>query len=115
VTRFLNGPLGGGALMLRRAPLFLRVTRDAKGKFDALDQLTDTPDPAEAIFVYRRKGKAGSLHIDYTRRRSAWFAIAEYELLPEQPVEEVMRSTEKWRAWCVEQVKTSPSSTESPP
>jgi hypothetical protein len=107
MTRFLDGPARGVALMLRRAPLFLRVTRDADGNWDALDQLRDMPDAGESIVVYRRRGKAGALHIDYTRKASAWFAVAEYELAAVQPADEAMRSTRSWRAWCVEQVKTN--------
>lgn len=109
MTRFTDGPAMGAALSLRRAPLFLRVVFGIDGQVDALDQLNDQPDPAETITVYRRKGKAGTIHIDYTdkktrRRRGAWFAYADYKLSPVQPPDDVMRSTEAWRGWCLEQV-----------
>ena len=55
MTRFLDGPAAGNALMLRRAPLFLRVTIDAAGgKVDALDQLDDDPQDGETVHVYRQ-------------------------------------------------------------
>lgn len=37
MVRFLDGPAAGLVLWLRRAPLYLRVTLDARAHFDALD------------------------------------------------------------------------------
>jgi len=112
MTRFLEGPAAGMTLSLRRAPLFLRVVRNDAGQFDALDQFTDAPTSNETLFVSRRKGEAGTCHIDYTdaktRRRSGkWFTVAEYELFAVQPADDVLRSTEAWRTWCLEQVKAT--------
>jgi hypothetical protein len=42
MTTFENGPAHDAKLMLRRSPYFLRVTYDGT-KYDALDQLEDTP------------------------------------------------------------------------
>lgn len=45
--------------------------------------------------------------IDYRdkqgRRRGAWYATGEYRVCAEQPDDETLRDTAKWRAWCVEQ------------
>lgn len=109
MIRFLNGPAKGVRLELRRAPVFLRVVFNSgreQDQFDALDQLDDTPEPDEQIWVYRRIGKAGTLHVLYTekgRRRGKWLATGDYGLCREQPAEEIMRDKEKWQAWCTEQ------------
>lgn len=99
---FSNGPAAGVTLLLRLAPLFLRVTRGLG--WDALDQLGDFPDAEEAVVAYRRVGEAGHVHIDFTRRRSAWYATGCYEVVQEQPPDRVLRSKHLWRAWCWAQV-----------
>lgn len=108
VTRFTDGPARGRWLTLARAPQFLRVTRDARtGKFDALDQLADEPLSSEEVWVYVSEGEAASVHIDYRdadgRRRGRTERLHEYRLCADQPDEETLRDTQKWRAWCVAQ------------
>lgn len=98
MIRFVDGPAAGVTLMLRRAPLYLRVTKGPH--WDALDQLNDFPDPDEVLTAYRRVGTPGMVHIDFTRKRSAWFAVATYRVVPDQPPDRVVRSTYLWRAWC---------------
>ncbi len=105
MVRFLDGPAAGVVLMLRRAPPYLRVTVNAAGEWDALDQLGDEAARGEAVTVYRRVGKAGRLHIDYTRKQSAWYAVAEYRQAPEQPDDATGRDTAKWRAWATGRAK----------
>lgn len=99
MTTFEGGPAAGVTLMLRRAPIYLRVTRSAEG-FDALDLLKDEPAEGEELFAYKLAGKPGAVHIDFTRRSSAWFTVARYVWVAEQPAQEVMRSRSRWRAWC---------------
>jgi len=55
MTRFLDGPAQGETLMLRRAPILLRVTRDPMGNFDGLDQLDDRPDKVNPAGVLKWK------------------------------------------------------------
>jgi hypothetical protein len=109
MTRFSNGPAGGVFLELRRAPLFLRVTRNFMGQWDALDQPDDAPSDDEAVYVYRRLGKAGTVHLDYTdrkgRRRGRWLVHAEYAAVEPQPAEAMLRDNAQWRRWATEQVK----------
>lgn len=51
----LDGPAGTVVLTLRRCPVFLRLVQDeTTRRWDALDQLDDTPGPDERIHVYRR-------------------------------------------------------------
>ncbi len=97
---FLDGPAEQGAkgLLLRRAPLFLRVTRNHKGEWDALDQLTDQPSMTEDIFVYRRVEYHASVHLCRSRA-SGTFQIATYRYLDQQPPDDVLRSISKWQAW----------------
>lgn len=108
MIRFEDGPAGGQVLQLRRAPLYLRVTHDPDGKWDALDQLDDQPAAGETITVYRRVGEAGVVHIDYTeratrRRRGAWFSCADYRVVANQPADAVARDTVRCRERCVRQ------------
>lgn len=110
MTRFLDGPAKGVLLMLRRTPLYLRVTVNRQGikdKWDALDQLSDEPHTAESVYVYRRASRDGTVHIDYTdksrRRRGDWFSSASYKFVEVQPAESVLRDNEQWRAWAVEE------------
>lgn len=58
MTRFEDGPAAGVNLSLRRAPMFLRVVQNNQtGEWDALDQLDDTPEKNETIFVYKVHGE----------------------------------------------------------
>lgn len=53
MIRFLDGPADGTELSLRRAPRFLRVVVDAKGRIDALDLLDDVAGAGETVHVYQ--------------------------------------------------------------
>ncbi len=103
MTKFRDGPAAGVVLTLRRAPIFLRVVRDPAGMWDGLDQLADTPAPAEAVCAYRKVSDDGTIHVDGGRdgrRFGLWLAAATYEYVEPQPAEGVMRVNEAWRAWC---------------
>lgn len=104
MTRFLDGPAAGEVLMLQRAPDYLRAVQNAlSGAWDALDLLKDTPGPTDLLIVaYRRVGDRTSCHVDWTRQRSGWYMGGSYELVAEQPADDVLRDTERWRAWCWE-------------
>lgn len=102
MIEFADGPAAGKALTLRRGPLFLRVvTGPLGGNVDALDQLTDRPEPKELVYAYRRVGPANWVHL----RPGGRFAFGKYRIVPEQPAGEIMRSTTRWRAWCELQVE----------
>lgn len=106
MTKFLNGPAAGQTLMLKRAPIYLRVVRLAIGvgssKWDALDQPTDNPETGEIVFAYKCKckGEPGTVHLNMGRKGGGWYAVAEYELCEVQPTDAEMRSTPAWQAWC---------------
>lgn len=105
MVTFLDGPAMGANLMLRRAPLLLRVTLDASGRghVDALDLLGDEPLDTETIHVYRRHSYSGSFHIRASRRAgSGCFQMAEYVHVPDVDGER-LRDTVAWREWCEQQ------------
>lgn len=103
MTQLLGGPANGTTLMLKRAPLFLRVVRNARGDVDALDQLDDEPQPDEQIIVYRREGEVGNVHIHSARGRGGWYTTAQYRAVDQQPEDADVRETQPWRNWCTDQ------------
>lgn len=108
MTEFTDGPAAGKVLLLRRHPLFLRVTRtEPTGRqrvqqFDALDRLTDEPEPGETLFAYRRTALSErAVHIRVARGASGWYRRATYTLHPEQPVAAIVAASGLWRDWCM--------------
>lgn len=103
MSTFLDGPAQGKGLMLRRAPLLLRVVIDeTDGSVDALDQLDDTPGPSERIHVYKRVSEAQTVHLcarGKARGASGWYQMADYQHLPTVDGER-LRETQAWRDWC---------------
>jgi hypothetical protein len=108
MTSFESGPAHGVTLMLKRQPKLLRVVESADGKFDALDQLTDVPAANEKIHVYLLKKLEGTLHINYGRRGGAWYQMASY-VFHSTPPDEIVRTTDAWRSWCMETIQASKS------
>lgn len=102
MTNFLDGPTKGQYLILKRAPVFLRVTEET-GKFDALDQPEDTPKSSEKLHAYRMVGTPGMCYINRGRNGSGMFTVATYQLVETQPDDKTMRDAALWRAWCYEQ------------
>lgn len=97
-----------GTYMVRRAPLFLRAVKSmlltGQGECDILDQLEDTPEVNERVFVYQRQGEAGWVHLKMGKRQqSGFYALGQYKYLPEVDGEK-LRDNEKWRAWVAEQM-----------
>lgn len=103
MLKFLDGPAQNVTLCCARAPRFLRVTRSRKGQFDALDQLTDTPEPGEVLYAYEKAEDHGVVHYDgrdkQGRRFGRWEEVADYRLCTEQPSDAVMRDRKQWAAW----------------
>ena len=102
MTRFLNGPAQGQRLMLRRAPIFLRVV-EVGGKWDALDQVEDTPAAGESIHVYRLAAKPCNCHIYKRGGGGGFFTMADYQFVSPQPADLEVRDLAAWRAWCQRQ------------
>lgn len=115
MSDFLDGPAAGVSLSLRRSPLLLRVVCTSNGdpKWDALDQLSDTPAAGEDIYVYRKVKDDGTVHIDGVRngkRFGQWLSMATYAVVREQPDDATMRDTAQWRAWCEANAETARAS-----
>lgn len=81
MTRFIDGPAEGVTLMLKRTPVYLRVVRNRQGKWDALDQLDDSPASDEEIFVYRLKEHLGNAFVDGPKIKGC-YAMVNYEAVP---------------------------------
>lgn len=113
MTRFEDGPAKGQVLMLQRAPLFLRVSFDGSpgrialeaDKWDALDQVEDSPKASEVLYAYYRTGSHGRAFIDFggaKKHLSGLYTSASYLYMSEQPPQAVMASNEAWREWTME-------------
>jgi hypothetical protein len=112
MIRFTDGPAAGKMLLLRRAPLYLRVVFDTiRQRWDALDQLADTPGAGDVVFVYRRTGTPHAAFIDWTergKRVGRCVPVASYAVCAEQPADAAVRDTAAWREWCRAEVKKTP-------
>ncbi len=104
MTIFLNGPMKRAHLRLKRAPIYLRGT-ESNGKFDALDQVGDSPRDDEKVFAYKMLGKPSWCHVNASIGQGGIFMCAEYELIVPQPTEEIMRKNSAWRNWVEENHK----------
>ena len=102
MLKFLDGPAAGVLLGCARAPYFLRVVRDGL-TWDALDQLTDAPNPRESIHVYRKSEDHGTVHYDgrdkHGKRFGRWEQCADYRLHEHQPDDATIRNNALWAAW----------------
>lgn len=103
MTRFTDGPAKDSTLMLKRAPFFLRVT-ESSGKFDALDQPGDTPNLDESLRAYKLTTEPAMCHVNMGRKGGGFYPLAEYRLIENQPPDDVMRDTKRWRVWCEENI-----------
>lgn len=108
MTLFMNGPANDQRLALRRSPRFLRVVT-AAGKWDALDQLDDTPASGEKIYAYEIIEGPFVVHL---RRRGGGgvYSAATYRYIEDQPSDEIMRAAGDWRQWCQTRAAQKPQS-----
>ena len=109
MTRFEDGPAAGQTLMLKRVARFLRVTAviapesGKVSKWDALDQLGDSPRPDETLYAYEVFGEIGMAFVD-GKNVHGCYPIANYRFVKEQPTQAIMMSTQGWHEWCLKQV-----------
>lgn len=101
MTDFLDGPAQGVSLLLRRAPVALRLVKNADGRWDALDQLNDEATDDEEIYVYVLVSSPTQFHLR-GRHVSGWWASGKYRLLESQPERKHLHPTDSWQAWCIE-------------
>ena len=105
----IGGMFRGPSLRLERLPRFLRfVVRGSDWKtLDALDQLDDKPEPGETVIAAEWTRKT-TVHIDRVKdgkRIGEWLDEVTYEYVEPQPSQDVLRDSEAWHQWCMEQVK----------
>lgn len=95
--------------MVRRCPVYLRAVQGADGKWDALDQPEDAPNPTETAYAYIRQGEAGACHVSLRgkdgKRGGGFYQTGTYEVCFPQPDAETMANNSKWQAWCIEDDK----------
>ena len=110
MTSFVDGPARGQKLILRHAPLYLRVVCSGGGAcevWDALDLLSDEPAENEKIFAYRSVGGVIRGHLQTMKkgggRGGIWFEGSSYVLVEPQPTDKAMRDSDAWREWCQQQ------------
>ena len=98
-----DGP-AEGAYGVKSAPAYLRAVVTPRGKKDVLDQPGDTAEPNERIYVYRREGEAGTVHIRMSgksKRASGFYATGQYVHLADVDGE-ALRDNGAWFAWVKE-------------
>lgn len=96
MSRFLDGPVAGTELTLRRSPIYLRVAVDrATGKVDALDALDDTPRASEDVHAYR--AVAGTFVRAFVRPGGC-YESADYRHVDVDAAID-LRNTDAWREW----------------
>ncbi|MGC4013902.1 MAG: hypothetical protein QM755_05210 [Luteolibacter sp.] len=97
MIKFLDGPATGHTLPLREAPLYLRVA--IGDPIRVLDGIKDKAPPHDPIVVYFRANLEGYINVQTRNENGGNWAIADYRLLAEQPVDEHLRTTAAWLAW----------------
>ena len=100
IVKFVDGPLAGRSLRIKRTPLFLRGTRSRDGKkFDALDQIGDMLASFETAFAYEAcKRESVNMFICPGGHVTE---IVDYRLCDPQPPQRALESNLEWREWCV--------------
>lgn len=96
-------------ICLSRSPIFLRFVMVGTDweTLDALDQVTDTPRENERVLA-AVKSDESTVHIDRVlngRRCGEWRRMVTYELVKEQPSQELLRDSTQWQQWVQEEWK----------
>jgi hypothetical protein len=107
MSTFHEGPAHAKELVLRRAPIYLRVVVAASGKVDALDQPEDTPEAGEMVHVYRRRTGVSVIFACGRRGAGGRYEAAEYEWVPDVEGER-LRDRAEWVKWCLGRPEARP-------
>lgn len=99
MTRFLDGPAKGQHFMIKRTPIFVRVTQDEGGKWDILNDAGDTPRKTERLFAYVLTERPGMCCIRAAKGQGGIFQSGVYRHCDPQPADETMRDQKKWEQW----------------
>lgn len=98
MTRFLDGPAQGQHFMIRRTPIFVRVTEE-NGKWDILNDAGDAPRKTETPRAYVLTERPGMVCIRAAKGRGGIFQSGVYRHCDPQPNEATMRDESAWTAW----------------
>jgi hypothetical protein len=98
MIQLTDGPAGGRGLLLKRAPVFLRIVIAPDGTVDGLDQPGDKPEPTEAVFAYVRTSENGVVHLS-GKNVSGFYPIATYQLQTPPLPESILRNRASWEQW----------------
>lgn len=96
MLQLVDGPCKG-TYLVKRAPLFLRAVLNKEGKADVLDQIEDTPEKSEGVYVYQLEGNAGWVHLHGTKVHG-FYAMGTYHHLSDVDGES-LRDNAAWQAW----------------
>lgn len=107
MTRFLDGPAQGQHFMIRRTPVFVRVTEE-NGKWDILNDAGDAPRRTETPHAYVLSERPGMCCIRASEGRGGIFQSGVYRHCDPQPDEREMRNETSWSAWVYRNVKMAP-------
>lgn len=97
-----DGPCQG-FFMVRRSPVYLRAVLDQSGEKDLLDQVDDVPYGTETVYVYKRQGLSGVVHL-HAKGCSGWYAVATYIHMPEVDGQ-ALRDNDAWQKWVIAQAE----------
>lgn len=110
MTQVEDGPAAGVSLLLRRAPLYLRLVFDlALGTWDALDQVDDDARTTETITIYRRVGQPTWMHMRASRGRGGVYRGGRYRVVSPQPTDPEVRTSSAWQRWVMSQPDVQPA------
>lgn len=98
MTRFIDGPAEGQHFMIRRTPIFVRVTEE-NGKLDILNDAGDSPRKTEIPHAYVLSEKPGMCCIRAAKGHGGIFSSGVYRYCDPQPSEKTMRDEKDWSRW----------------
>lgn len=98
MTTFIDGPAKGQHFMIRRTPIFVRVTEE-NGKWDILNDVGDSPRPTETPHAYVLTERPGMCCVRASGGRGGIFQSGVYRHCNPQPDEATMRDEKAWTAW----------------
>lgn len=98
MTRFLDGPAKNQHFMIRRTPIFVRVTEE-NGKWDILNEASDAPRKTETPHAYVLTEKPGMCCIRAAKGQGGIFQSGVYRHCNPQPSVTTMRDEAAWVCW----------------
>lgn len=108
MTRFTDGPAKGQHFMIRRTPVFVRVTEE-NGKWDILNDPGDAPRKTERPHAYVLTEKPGMCCVRASKGQGGIFQSGTHRHCDPQPSESTMHDQAAWERWVHENKLQAPS------